>query len=117
MTFVRGAGAEVQADRRSWLRRNRARAALTIGIVETIVVLPTSWFAAVALGAAALALYLYVRRRGTTGTARDLAWTFAASQVLPVLVPPLVYAVGILAILAVVGVVVAVAAILYLDRR
>jgi hypothetical protein len=104
---------------RGWLRENRLRVAAVVGAVETIAIALTeaTWRYALVAGAIAFALYIVAVRRDWKGTQRDLAWTAAASQVLPVLVPVIIYAVGLAIIVAVVALAVVIALMLYFDRR
>jgi hypothetical protein len=109
---------EHRADR-GWLRENRLRIAILIGIIETIAIVfsDATWFWALALAVIGFMLYFFVGRERPSGPIRDLTWIGAASQVLPVLIPVLVSLVSVLA-LVVVGVVAAlIAGMLYLDRR
>jgi hypothetical protein len=104
---------------RGWLRENRLRIAILIGIIETIAIVfsDATWFWALALAVIAFMLYFFVGRERPSGPIRDLTWIAAASQVLPVLIPVIVSLVSVLA-LVVVGVVAAlIAGMLYLDRR
>jgi hypothetical protein len=91
------------------LRRNRVRIAFAVAAVEGILVLAGGipWWAVVLLAAAALAVYVSVRRSGS-GEVVQLAWIAAFSQLALVLVPLLatvlvVLAIVLLAIFAVVA--------------
>jgi hypothetical protein len=102
-----------------WLRENRLRIAVLVGAIETLAIAFTgaTWRFALVLAAVAFAFYLLVGRRTANAIVRDVAWTGAASQVLPVLVPVIIYAVGLIVVIGVVVLAVVIAAMLYLDRR
>jgi hypothetical protein len=104
-----------------WLRARRLRIALAIAVVETILILPPidalGWFPVLAIASIVFAFYFFVGRRSRYDTLREVSWTAAASQVLPVLVPVVVVVLGTLVIIAVVALLVVVGALLFLDRR
>ena len=102
-----------------WLRERRLRIALAIGFVESILVLSSAigWFWVFGVAVVAFAVYLYVRRNVKNETARQIAWTAAFSQVMPLFVPLLwgLVKLAAIAILVVAGI--AVVGFLLLDRR
>jgi hypothetical protein len=104
-----------------WLRARRLRIAFAIAVVETILILPPidalGWFPVVAIALIVFALYLFVGRKSRYDTLREVSWTAAASQVLPVFVPVVVVVLGTLVIIAVVALLVVLGALLFLDRR
>jgi hypothetical protein len=104
-----------------WLRARRLRIAFAIAVVETILILPPidalGWFPVLAIALIVFAFYFFVGRKSRYDTLRELSWTAAASQVLPVFVPVVVVVLGTLVIIAVVALLVVVGALLFLDRR
>jgi hypothetical protein len=104
---------------RSWLRENRLRIAILVGAIETLAVAFTdaTWRFALVVAAVTFAVYVLVGRRTENAYVRDLSWTAAASQILPVIVPVIIYAVGLIAVIGVIVLAVVIAAMLYLDRR
>ena len=102
-----------------WLRRYRTRIALSIALVEAVLVLVgviprwPAFFLALAL----LAFYVFIGRNVRSETVRQTSWIGAVSQLLIVVLPAilglLTFAVfALLAILAFVAL-----AYLFLDRR
>jgi hypothetical protein len=79
------------SGRGSWIRERRLRLALLIGLVETVFVVwgGLGWFWVLALAAAAVALYVFVARGARYQSLREVAWIFAASQLIAVIVPVL----------------------------
>jgi hypothetical protein len=108
---------ERRADR--WLRGNRLRIAFLIALVETILVLTdvVGWFVAVGVAAAVIALHLLLGRRAKREWIRQLSWTLAVSQTLPVLIPIAAVVVGTFLVLAIVAGVVIILAFLVFGRR
>jgi hypothetical protein len=106
-----------EPDRR--LRPYRLRIALAIGLVESLLVLVggLGWFWVLALAAAAVALHVVVGRRTDHGTASEITWILAVSQLIAVLVPVLWVLVKGLAIVALVVMAGVLLAMLLLDRR
>jgi hypothetical protein len=104
-----------------WLRARRFRIAFAIAVVETLLILPPidalDWFPVLAIALIVFAFYFFVGRKSRLDTVRELSWTAAASQVLPVFVPVVVVIVGTLVIVAVIALLVVVGAVLFLDRR
>jgi hypothetical protein len=104
-----------------WLRERRLRIAFVIAVVETLLILPPidvlGWFPVLAIALIVFAFYFFVGRKSRYDTVRQLSWTAAASQVLPVFVPVVVVIVGTLVIIAVIALLVVIGALLFLDRR
>ncbi len=77
-----------------WFRANRFRIALGIAVVETILIVANvlSWFLAIGIATLVFALYLVVRRKVQNPAVRQIAWTAALSQTVPVLIPLLLVA-------------------------
>jgi hypothetical protein len=101
------------------LRARRLRVALWIAVIEGALVVfdVISWWLAVGIAAAVLALYLFVGRNARADTIRQASWIAAASQTLMVLVPILFIIVGTLALVAV-GILAVVALVfLFSERR
>jgi hypothetical protein len=100
-----------------WLRERRFRIALLIAFVESLLVVTSSlgWFWVV--GAAVIAVMLYLLgKRTTSSTVHEVTWILAASQLISVIVPVLWEAVKFLAILVLVLLALFFLAILLLDR-
>jgi hypothetical protein len=104
-----------------WLRPRRLRIAFLIAVVETLLILPPidvlDWFPVLAIAVIVFALYFFVGRKSRFDAVRQLTWTAAASQVLPVVVPVVVVVVGTLVVVAVLALLLVVGALLFLDRR
>jgi hypothetical protein len=102
-----------------WFRPRRLRIALLIGAVETLAIVLTdaTWRWALVLAAIVFALYWFLGRKSRHESIRQISWTAAASQLLPVLVPVFVALVGVFVIVAVVVLAVLMVGMLYLDRR
>lgn len=104
-----------------WLRARRLRIAFAIAVVETLLILPPidllDWFPVLAIGAVVFAFYIFIGRKSRHDTVRQVSWTAAMSQVLPVFIPIIVVIVGTLVIVALVAVLIIVGVILFLDRR
>jgi hypothetical protein len=104
-----------------WLRARRLRIAFLIAVVETLLILPPidvlGWFPVLAIAIVVFAFYLFVGRKTRFDTVRELSWTAAASQVLPVFVPVVVVIVGTLVIVAVIALLLVVGVLLFLGRR
>jgi hypothetical protein len=100
-----------------WLRERRFRIALLIAFIESLAVVTSSlgWFWVVGAAALAVALYL-LGRRTDSGIVREVTWILAASQLISVIVPLLWEAVKFLAILVLVLFALFFLAILLLDR-
>ncbi|HVH51097.1 MAG TPA: hypothetical protein VM690_03060 [Gaiellaceae bacterium] len=103
-----------------WLRERRNRIALWIAVIEAIIVAvahDASRWTVMALAAAAVAIYWFWGRNARSDLARQLSWTFAASQVLAFIAAIIALIIGTL-VLIVAGIFAAVALlILFTDRR
>ena len=111
---------EHRAGRTSrWLRERRLRLALVIAVAETALIVANvlPWFWAVGIAALVFAFYLLVGRRAASPALRQLSWTAALSQTVPVLVPIFVAVVTTIALIAFVVFALAILAMLFLDRR
>ena len=111
---------EHRAGRTSrWVRARRLRLALVIAVAETALIVANvlPWFWAVGIAALVFAFYLLVGRRATNPTVRQLSWTAALSQTVPVLVPIFVAVVTTIALIAFAVFALAIVAMLFLDRR
>ncbi len=102
-----------------WLRGNRLRVAFLIALVETalIVLNVVSWYWALALAAIVFLFHFFVGRRARYEWLRQLSWTAAVSQTLPVLIPFVALVVGAFLVLAIVAAAVIVLAYVILGRR
>jgi asparagine N-glycosylation enzyme membrane subunit Stt3 len=104
-----------------WLRARRLRIAFVIAVVETLLILPPidalGWFPVLAIALVVFALYFFVGRKSRHDTVRELSWTAAVSQLLPVFIPIIVVVVGTLVIVALFAVLIVIGVILFLDRR
>lgn len=104
-----------------WLRARRLRIAFVIAVVETVLILPPidalGWFPVVAIAVVVFAFYFFVGRKSRFDAVRQLSWTAAASQVLPVVIPFVLVVVGTLVVIAVIALLVVVGALLFVDRR
>jgi hypothetical protein len=100
-----------------WLRERRLRIALLIAFVESLLVIFSSlgWFWVVGAAAVAVALYL-LGRRTRSATVQQVTWVLAASQLIALIVPLLWEVVKFLAILVLVLLALFFLAILLLDR-
>jgi hypothetical protein len=101
-----------------WLHERRFRAALFVGLLESLLVVlgDLRWFWVVAAAAVAVALYLLLRRRLRSATLGEVLWTLAASQLIALVVPVLWELVKVLAIVVLVVMAVVLLALLVLDR-
>ena len=102
-----------------WLRERSLRIALLVGVVEASLVILSviGWFTAILIAAVVWAFYLFVARRLPEGTLRELAWTAALAQAVPVFVPVLVGLVKVVALTAFVIFALVVVIVLFFDRR
>ncbi len=102
-----------------WFRARRLRLALLIGGLEALLVVfgDLRWFWVVGVALVIFAFHVLVGRKSRFDSVRQVSWTAAASQLLPVLVPLLVVVIGTLVVVAVVVLALAMLAFLYLDRR
>jgi hypothetical protein len=101
-----------------WLHERRFRAALFIGLIESLLVVlgNLGWFWVVAAAAVALTLHFLARNRIRSATVREVLWTLAASQLIAVVVPVLWELVQFVAIVVLVIMAVILLALLVLDR-
>jgi FtsH-binding integral membrane protein len=102
-----------------WLRENRLRLAFGIAVAETILVLVSAlqWRWAVLLAGLVFAFHFLVGRKLRYDTLRQLSWTAALSQTLPVLVPLLLVVLSTLVVIAIVAVALVVLALMLFGRR
>ena len=102
-----------------WLREHRFRLAIAIAVVETVLVLANvlGWFWIVLLAAAIFTFHFFVGRRARFEWLRQLSWTAAAAQTLPVLLPIAIAVAATFVVLAVLAVAVIVLALLFFRRR
>ncbi|MDQ4019897.1 MAG: hypothetical protein M3188_08760 [Actinomycetota bacterium] len=101
-----------------WLHERRARAALFIGLLESLFVVfgDLGWFWVVGAAAVAVVLYFAVGRRVRSATVREIAWTLAASQLIALVVPVLWELVKVVAIVVLVLMGLILLALLIRDR-
>ena len=105
------------ASRQSWFER-RTRVALWIAVAEGIIVLFsdfTKW-TVVALAIISFVVY-YATRETSSSTLRNVAWTFAASQLIATIIVIIAWFFTWAAILAVVVAAIVALMILFRDRR
>ncbi len=111
----------VHRERRAsrWLRENRLRVAVLVALLETALVVANvvQWKWVLVVAGLVFAFHFFVGRRARYQPVRQLSWTAAASQSLPVLVPLVAVALGTLLVLAVLAAAVAVLAFVILGRR
>lgn len=102
-----------------WLQQRRLRLAMLIGLVESVLVVAGGlrWFWVLALAALAIALYVLVARGVRFRALREIAWIFAASQLIAVIVPVLWEVAKFLAIVILVLMAALLLVMLLLDRR
>ncbi len=111
---------EHRASRQSrWLREHRTRLALLIALAETVLVVANvlQWRWAMLIAALVFAFHFFIGRRARHDLVRQLSWTAAVSQTLPVVIPFIAVAVSTLFVLAVVGAAIVVLLLLLLGRR
>ena len=101
-----------------WLRERRLRAALFIGLLESLFVVfgGLGWFWVVGAALLAGAFYVFVARRSRSATLREVAWTLAASQLIALIVPVLWELVKVVAIIVLVLMATILLALLVRDR-
>lgn len=100
-----------------WLRERRLRVTFVVSAVEGLLYLfhALHWWEAVVLAVIATAIWWYAGRSSRSDTFRQLAWIFAASQLLVICVP---IALAILKAIAVVVIaILAIAALILLFTR
>ncbi len=102
-----------------WLRENRLRVAFGIAIAETILILVNAlqWRWALLLAGVVFAFHYFVGRKVRYESVRQLSWTAAISQTLPVLVPVLFVVVGTLFVLGILAAAIVVLALVVFGRR
>ena len=102
-----------------WFQANRFRIALAIAVVETILIVANvlSWFLAIGIATLVFALYLVVRRKVQNPAIRQVAWTAALSQTVPVLIPLLLVLATTIAIVTIAIFALVIAVLLFIDRR
>lgn len=102
-----------------WLREHRLPLAFLVALVETILVLTSvlGWYWALGAAVVLVVTHLLVGRRARQEWIRQLSWTAAVSQLLPVLVPFAALVVGTFVVLALVAAAVIVLAFLVFGRR
>ncbi len=102
-----------------WLQQRRLRLALVIGLVESLLVVASElrWFWVLALATVAVALYIFVARGARFHALREIAWIFAASQLIAVIVPVLWEVAKFFAIVILVLMAALLLAMLLVDRR
>jgi hypothetical protein len=102
-----------------WLREYRIRIALSIAVVEGILVIfdQIAGWVALAIAAIVLAFYVLVGRNLRHDTTRLVSWIAATSQVFVALVPVLVFVIGTIALIAVAILAVVAIVALLADRR
>ena len=103
-----------------WLRARRNRFALTIALVESIVVVifnDVSKWTVIGLAIVAFVLYWFAGRASRSDSFRQTSWIFAASQLLAVLAAILAFILLWTAILAAVVFAVIALFFVFTDRR
>ena len=102
-----------------WFRANRFRIALGIAVVETILIVANvlSWFLAIGIATLVFAFYLVVRRNVQNPAVRQVAWTAALSQTVPVLIPLLLVLATTIAIVTIAVFALVIVVLLFFDRR
>ena len=100
-----------------WLRERRFRIALLIAFIESLAVVTSSlgWFWVVGAAVVAVALYIF-GRRSSSPSVHEITWILAASQLISVIVPLLWEVVKFLAVIVLVLLALFFLAILLLDR-
>ena len=101
-----------------WLRDNRLRIAFVVAVVETILVIANviQWRWAILIAAAVFLLHYFVGRKARYPLVRQVSWTAAISQTLPVIIPFAAVVATTLLIVALVVVAVVVLALAILRR-
>jgi hypothetical protein len=97
-----------------WLRERRLRLTLWLAAAEGLLYLfhALHWWAAVALAVIAVGFWWFAGRSSRSDVVRNLAWVFAASQLLVLCVP---IALGLLKVVAIAVIaVIAIAALIFL---
>jgi|SRR5829696_2057561 len=106
-------------QRNRWFRANRFRIALGVAVVETILIVANvlSWFLAIGIATLVFALYLVIRRKVQNPAIRQIAWTAALSQMVPVFIPLLLVLATTIAIITIAIFALVIAVLLFTDRR
>lgn len=101
------------------LRENRLRIAVLVALVETGLVVANvlAWRWAVIAAGIVFAFHLFVGRRTSYDSVRQLSWAAAVSQTLPVLLPFVAVAVSALVVLGVLAAAAVVLAFVIFGRR
>ena len=102
-----------------WLRGNRLLIAFLIALVETVLVVTDviGWYSVLAIAAVLIGFYVVYGRRARWPWLRQLSWTAAVSQLLPVLVPFAALAVATVVLVGLVAAIVIIVAFLVFGRR
>lgn len=102
-----------------WLRRNRTKIALSIAVVEAIllVVGAVSRPGALLVAVVVIVGYFWLGRRIRSPLARDVAWTAAVSQALVALVPVLLFVLTAVAVVAIAILAIVALVVLFSGRR
>ena len=102
-----------------WLRTNRVRLALLVAVAETVLVVANvvQWRWALVIAGTVFAFHFFVGRRVSHDAVRQLSWTAAVSQTIPVLVPVLAAAALTVVVLGIVAAAIVVLALVLLGRR
>jgi hypothetical protein len=111
---------EHRAGRTSrWLRAHRVRIAFLAALAETALVIADvlQWRWALVIAGIIFAFHFFVGRRSGYASVRQLSWTAAVSQTLPVLVPFIAVLLGTLVVLGIVVAAFVVLALVILGRR
>ena len=101
-----------------WLRDHRVRIALLVALAETVLVIANviQWRWALLIAAVVFAFHFFVGRKARHAMLRQVSWTAAISQTLPVLVPFVAIVVGTILVIAVVAAAFVVLALVILRR-
>jgi hypothetical protein len=101
-----------------WLRDHRVRIALLVALAETVLVIANviQWRWALLIAAVVFAFHFFVGRKARHSMLRQVSWTAAISQTLPVLVPFVAIVVGTILVIAVVAAAFVVLALVILRR-
>jgi hypothetical protein len=102
-----------------WLRENRLRIAFGLAVVETILIVVNAlqWRWALLLAGLVFAFHFFVGRKIRYESIRQLSWTAAISQTLPVVVPVLLVVVSTLVVLGILAAAIVVLALVVFGRR
>lgn len=108
---------ERRADR--WLRGNRLLLAFLVALTETLLVVleVIGWYWVVGIAAVILAFHFLYGRRARWTWLRQLSWTAAVSQMLPVLIPFAALTLATLVTFGLIAAIVLIVAFLVFGRR